>query len=79
MMYKGRNLSSGSDFYAAAMDLMAKGGETNRMDANMELSNPCILCVPWLKMRGGFAAAEWRSWKLHLLGVSRLAWDAGRI
>lgn len=39
MMYKGRNLNSGSDFYAAAMDLMAKGGETNRMDTNMELSN----------------------------------------
>ena len=30
MMYKGRNLNSGSDFYASAMDLMAKGGETNR-------------------------------------------------
>ena len=30
MTYNGRNLKTGSDFYAAAMDLMGKGGETNR-------------------------------------------------
>ena len=30
MTYNGRNLRTGSDFYAAAMDLMGKGGETNR-------------------------------------------------
>ena len=30
MTYNGRNLQTGSDFYAAAMDLMGKGGETNR-------------------------------------------------
>ena len=30
MTYNGRNLKTGSDFYAAAMDLMGKGGETSR-------------------------------------------------
>lgn len=30
MTYNGRNLRTGSDFYVAAMDLMGKGGETNR-------------------------------------------------
>ena len=30
MTYNGRNLKTGSDFYSAAMDLMGKGGETNR-------------------------------------------------
>ena len=31
MIYNGRNLQTGSDFYAAALDLMRKGGETNRV------------------------------------------------
>lgn len=30
MTYNGRDLKTGSDFYAAAIDLMKKGGETNR-------------------------------------------------
>ena len=30
MTYNGHNLHTGADYYAAAMDLMRKGGETNR-------------------------------------------------